>query len=133
MKNLFTYEELKQSPLTQIQKKELLKELKVRADFGAQYLYDVKITAAMLHLSYDEMQTLIYSYKIDAVAVRASIKIPWWSISEYIIDPADDLEEALHKYVQSLPHRRIKKSNTTPHEEAKFCVYGTSKTPKRKA
>ena len=102
MKNLFTYEELKQSPLTQIQKKELLKELKVRADFGAQYLYDVKITAAMLHLSYDEMQTLIYSYKIDAVAVRASIKIPWWSISEYIIDPADDLEEALDFSLSSM-------------------------------
>lgn len=132
MKNLFTYEELKQPPLTQTQKKDLLKELKHRADFGAQYLYDVKITAAMLHLSYDEMQTLIYSYKIDAVAVRASIKIPWWSISEYIIDPADDLEEALRNYVQSLPHRRIKKSNTIPHEETKFYIYDTSKTPKKK-
>ena len=35
------------------------------------------------------------------------VRIPWWSFAEYLIDPAEDMEEALQEYIKSLPHKKL--------------------------
>ena len=107
MKNpqLFTAKELRQPPLTPQEKRSLVDSLYKKAKAGVRYLYDVQETAGMLRLTIDEMQGLIYSYKIDCVKIRALLRLPWWSIAEYVIDPADDIDKAVDEWLKSLPHK----------------------------
>ncbi len=102
---LFTTKELRQPVLTQVDKANVLSRLKKRADWGIQWLYEVSETAAILHLTADEMQGLIYSYKLDCTRIRTTLRVPWWSICEYIIDPAEDIEQELEDYLKSLPQK----------------------------
>lgn len=103
---LFSAEELRQPPLTQAERQQTIEQIIQSAELGSQYLYSVREAAGKLHLTYDEIQTLIQFYRLDAVAIRRVVRIPWWSLCEYLIDPADDVEESLQKYLDSLPHRK---------------------------
>lgn len=107
MKNgLFTTEELRQPALTQQDRETALARLKKRAYWGIQYLYGVQETAAILHLTADEMQGLIYSYRLDCTRIRTTLRIPWWSICEYLIDPAEDIDRAVEDYLKTLPQKQ---------------------------
>lgn len=103
--SLFTKEELKQPALTDADKNTIIHDLIRRAKLGAQYLYDVYETASMLRLTIDEIQGLIYSYRLDCTRIRTSLRVPWWSICEYLIDPAEDLDKAVEDYWKTLPHK----------------------------
>lgn len=102
----FLTEELKQPSLTEVEKIELIDRLLERALMGDKFLYGVYETANMLRLTIDEMQGLIYSYKLDCTSIRTSLRVPWWSICEYLIDPADDVEKAVAEYLKSLPQKQ---------------------------
>lgn len=104
-RSLFSNEEMRQPPLTQDGRESLIHQIVYRAHIGYQYMYDVKETVGLLHITYDEMQTLLHFYKLDCTVIRDTIvRIPWWSLAEYLIDPADDMEKALQDYIKSLPH-----------------------------
>lgn len=109
-KQLFSNEELKQPELSAEEKYALIHKLIDRAKFGVQFLYGVNETANMLRLTIDEMQGLIYSYKLDCTSIRTTLRVPWWSICEYLIDPADDVDKAVTDYLKSLPQKKYKKS-----------------------
>ena len=101
----FTSRELKQPELTDTEKNKVIKKLIHRAELGDKYLYGVNETAGLLNLSIDEIQGLIYSYKLDCTCIRSSLRIPWWSICEYLIDPAFDIDEAVYEYMKSIPNK----------------------------
>lgn len=107
MNDLFSYEELRQPPLTELQKTDLVNSIIRNAHMGLKYMYRARETAGLLHISYDEFQTLIAFYKLDAVVIRSTIRIPWWSLCEYLIDSAEDMEKALDEYLKVLPHKRL--------------------------
>ena len=105
MNELFSVSELRQ-PLTPEEKNALIRRIIRNARLGIQYMYEVREAAGMMHISYDEIQTLLNFYRLDCVVIRDTIiRIPWWSFAEYLIDPADDMETALQEYLKSLPHR----------------------------
>ena len=59
----------------------------------------------MLRKTRDEMQTLIHMYRLDCISIRSAIRIPWWSVAEFLIDDADDLDKQFYKWVDSLPRK----------------------------
>lgn len=103
----FLTEELKQPALTEVEKLEVIDNLLKRAKLGVQFLYGVYETANMLRLTIDEMQGLIYSYKLDCTSIRTSLRVPWWSICEYLIDPAEDVDKAVADYIRTLPQKQL--------------------------
>lgn len=106
MNELFSVSELRQ-PLTPEEKTALIRRIIRNAHLGIQYMYEVREAAGMMHISYDEIQTLLNFYRLDCVVIRDTIiRIPWWSFAEYLIDPAEDMETALQEYLKSLPHRK---------------------------
>ena len=103
MIELFSISELRQ-PLTPEEKEELIERIVRHAQIGYQYMYDVREAAGLMHISYDEIQTLLNFYKLDCFTIRDTvIRIPWWSLAEYLLDPAEDMETALQDYLKSLP------------------------------
>lgn len=107
--SLFTAEELKQPPLTQNEKEKLIEDLIYNADLGVQYMYSLSDVASILRISIDVMQGLITSYKLDCTRIRSVLRVPWWSFVEYLADPADDVEDALKEYLQTIPGKEIAK------------------------
>lgn len=103
MTELFSISELRQ-PLSPEEKEELIERIVRHAQIGYQYMYDVREAAGLMHISYDEIQTLLNFYKLDCFTIRGTvIRIPWWSLAEYLLDPAEDMETALQDYLKSLP------------------------------
>jgi len=110
---LFQKEELVQKPLSPEQKLDLINRLIHNAKIGYRYMYKVKEVCGMLHITYDEMQTLLNYYRLDCIVIRDTIiRIPWWSLAEYLIDPAEDVETAMYDYLRSLPHRELETKKT---------------------
>lgn len=104
---LFTSEDLKQPPLTESDKERILDNLVKKANWGVQYFYDVYETANLLHITIDEMQGLIYSFKLDCTRIRTALRVPWWSICEYLLDPAEDVDKAVMDYLKTLPKKHL--------------------------
>lgn len=104
---LFTRDEYKQPDLTAEDKEYLIQKLIYQAKYGMQYLYGVYETANMLRLTIDQMQGLIYSYKLDCTSIRTALRVPWWSICEYLIDPAENVDKAVAEYIRSLPQKQM--------------------------
>ena len=95
MNELFDVAEYRQ-PLTEAEKKALIGRIIRNAKLGIQYMYSVREAAGLMHISYDKIQTLLNFYRMDCIVIRDTIvRIPWWSFAEYLIDPAEDMEEAL--------------------------------------
>lgn len=108
-------------PLTDFERETLIDSIYRRAKLGAKYMYSVRETSGMFHISFDEMQTLLTFYRIDCIKIREVVRIPWWSLCEYLIDPADDVDEAVEKYLSALPHK-ITKSHTITGNKSRFCI-----------
>ena len=103
MTELFFISELRQ-PLTPEEKDALIDRIIRYARLGCQYMYEVREAAGLMHISYDEIQTLLNFYKLDCIVIKDTIvRIPWWSLAEYLIDPAEDMENAFQDYLKSLP------------------------------
>lgn len=101
MNELFKLAEYRH-PLSTTQKKQLRDKIYTNALLG-KLMYDTKEASGLLHVSYDEMQTLLYFYRLDCTVIRTIIRIPWWSLIEYLTDPAEDLEDELQNYLNSIP------------------------------
>lgn len=103
MIELFSISDLRQ-PLSPRERDALIDRIIRFARLGRQYMYDVREAAGLMHISYDEIQTLLNFYKLDCFTIRDTvIRIPWWSLAEYLLDPAEDMETALQDYLKSLP------------------------------
>lgn len=108
MTELFDLSELIQ-PLTQEDKENLVAEIVKSAKLGRQFMYGVRETAGMLHITYDEIQTLLCTYRLDAINVLTAIRIPWWSLCEYLLDPAEDIDKMVDKYIKTIPQKQQKR------------------------
>jgi hypothetical protein len=97
---LFDSLQLRQ-PLSAKQRKAAIDDLILQAHLGHKYFYTLYEACAVLHVSYDEMVTLIHFYKLDAVSFRGTYRVSWWAIAEYLLDVDDDIEEALGEYIRS--------------------------------
>jgi hypothetical protein len=91
--------------LTEPERIALAKQVIRDAKLGLRYFYPLRMAAGLLHLSTDEIQSAVHFYRIDCTALLSTFRIPWWSLAEYLLDPADDLEIAFYEYINSLPRR----------------------------
>jgi hypothetical protein len=60
--------------------------------------------AGLLHLTYDEIFAKLKWLKIDCIRILSIMRVPWWSLAGYLIDPGDDIDAAVYEYLDSLPH-----------------------------
>lgn len=97
---LFDLTELR-IPLTQTQKEEALRRIITAAKCGAKYTYTIKEACGILGISRDSMDYLVHTYRIDAVAIGIIFRIAWYSLAEYLIDPADDIDEVFDEFIRS--------------------------------
>jgi excisionase family DNA binding protein len=97
---LFDLTELR-LPLTPDQKNRALRRIVNAARCGAKYAYTIKEACGILGLSRDEMQYLIHTYRLDAVSFGVIYRITWYSLAEYILEPGDDIDEAVDEYIRS--------------------------------
>jgi len=97
---LFDLPELR-IPLSSTRKEAALRRIVSAARLGMKYTYTIKEAAGALSLSRDEIDHLIHSYRLDALAIGIIYRIPWYSIAEYILDPGDDIDEALDEFIRS--------------------------------
>jgi hypothetical protein len=97
---LFELTELR-IPLSSGQKDTVLRRIVTAARLGAQYTYTIKEVCGILAVSRDVMDNLIHFYRLDALVMGAIYRIPWYSLAEFILDPGDDIEEALDEFIQS--------------------------------
>jgi len=97
---LFDLTELR-IPLSPEQKNISLHHIVNAARLGAQYTYTIKEACGILGISRDSMDYLVHTYRLDAVAIGTIYRITWYSLAEYIIDPADDIDEVFYEYIRS--------------------------------
>ncbi len=105
MLELFNVKELR-TPLSESQRFSAAKRVIAAAQLGIKYCYKIKEAAGILHWSDDQMFEAIKYYRIDAVEALGMVRIPWWSLAEYLIDPADDVDKCMTKYLESIPHKQ---------------------------
>ena len=97
---LFDLTELR-LPLTPDQKDTALRRIVYAAQCGAQYTYTIKEACGILGISRDSMDYLIHTYRLDAVVIGIVFRITWYSLAEYIIEPADDIDEVFDEFIRS--------------------------------
>ena len=68
----------------------------------------MKEVAGILHWSKDMIYDALYLYRIDGFRVLSLVRIPWWSLAEYLLDPADDIDTLFYAMIDSLPHKESK-------------------------
>jgi hypothetical protein len=97
---LFDLTELR-VPLSPDQKETVLRRIINAARFGAQYTYTIKEAGGILAISRDVMDYLVHSYRLDALAIKTIYRIPWYSLAEYILEPGEDVDEAVDEFIRS--------------------------------
>ncbi|MDR2186366.1 MAG: hypothetical protein LBO80_11985 [Treponema sp.] len=105
---LFEIEEIKRCrfPLTPAGREKAVREIINKARLNTKFFYTLKETCGILHCSYDELLTLINRYRLDVVLFLSAYRVPWWDLCGYLLDPEDDLEEALDEYLRTISRRK---------------------------
>jgi len=108
---LFDISDIQQcrQPLSLQDQDTVVREIIRNARMGIKYFYNLREACGILHYSYDELMTILNTYRLDAVLFRSVYRIPWWCLAEYIIDIDDDLEKALNEYLQKNTRRNPSK------------------------
>lgn len=106
MTELFNIRELRE-PLTREQCALVLSSIVSRARLGGKYFYTLKESAGLLHWSYDQIFDAVHFYRLDAVRLLGLVRVPWWSLAEYLLDPAEEVDAALAAYLDALPRREM--------------------------
>lgn len=104
---LFNFRELVQ-PLTPDQRLRAVETVVRDALYGLKYVYSMKEVAGILHWSKDMIYDALYLYRIDGFRVLSLVRIAWWSLAEYLLDPADDIDALFYGMIDSLPHKEGK-------------------------
>ena len=94
------------APLTEEQRITAAKDIIKSAKYGVKYAYSMSEIAGILHWSYDQMFDAIHFFKLDAYQILSIVRIPWWSLAEYLIDPAEDVEYLYQKYLEKIPRKK---------------------------
>ena len=104
---LFETEEIKwcRSPLTAAGRETAVRDIIRKVKLSTKFFYTIKETCGILHCSYDELLTLINQYRLDVVLFLSAYRVPWWDLCGYLLDPEDDLEEALNEYLRKKARR----------------------------
>ncbi len=96
------------SPLTEKERLDAVRKLISNARSCVQHFYKVKECCAILHLSIDELYTLIHFYRIDVVLFLGAYRLPWYSLAAFLLcEKEDTLEEDLHEYLDTISRRTI--------------------------
>lgn len=101
---LFNFRELVQ-PLTPDQRLRAVETVVRDALYGLKYVYSMKEVAGILHWSKDMVYDALYLYRIDGFRVLSLVRIAWWSLAEYLLDSAEDIDSLFYAMIESLPHR----------------------------
>lgn len=101
---LFNFRELVQ-PLTPDQRLRAVETVVRDALYGLKYVYSMKEVAGILHWSKDMIYDALHLYRIDGFRVLSLVRIAWWSLAEYLLDSAEDIDSLFYAMIESLPHR----------------------------
>jgi len=101
---LFDIRELRQ-PLTPSERMRQVHEVVRSARLGVKYVYSMREVCGILHWSKDQVYDALHTYKIDGFYVLSLVRIAWWSLAEYLLDPADDMDNLFYELVDSLPRK----------------------------
>lgn len=104
---LFNFRELVQ-PLTPDQRLSAVETVVRDALYGLKYVYTMKEVAGILHWSKDMIYDALYLYRIDGFRVLSMVRIAWWSLAEYLLDPAADIDASFYAMIDSLPRKENK-------------------------
>lgn len=104
---LFNFRELVQ-PLTSDQRLRAVETVVRDALYGLKYVYSMKEVAGILHWSKDMVYDALHLYRIDGFRVLSLVRIAWWSLAEYLLDPTDDIDALFYAMIDSLPHKEGK-------------------------
>lgn len=104
---LFNFRELVQ-PLTPDQRLRAVENVVQDALYGLKYVYSMKEVAGILHWSKDMIYDALHLYRIDGFRVLSLVRVPWWSLAEYLLDPAGDIDTLFYAMIDSLPHKESK-------------------------
>ncbi|WP_059369578.1 hypothetical protein [Treponema endosymbiont of Eucomonympha sp.] len=99
---LFDLRELR-APLSPQERDTLARQIIRSARLGAKFFYAPDECAGILRLSYDEILAKLKLLKIDCILILSIMRVPWWSLAGYLIDPGDDIDAAVYEYLDSLP------------------------------
>jgi len=97
---LFELTELR-TPLSPDQNSTALRRIVDSARHGVKYTYTLKEACRILHISRDEIDFLVHSYRLDVLALGSIYRIPWYSLAEYLLDTDDDIDEVFDEYIRS--------------------------------
>jgi hypothetical protein len=114
--DLFEIDDIKQcrTPLSLADREKAVREVIRNADLGIKYFYKLREACGILHRSYDELNTILAVYKIDAVFFLDAQRIPWYDLCGYLLDEGDiELEEAFYEYLRSINRRHPGKVQTS--------------------
>lgn len=101
---LFNFREFVQ-PLTPEQRIAVVKDIIQNASYGIKYVYTMKEVAGILHWSKDMVYDALHMYRIDGFRILSIIRIAWWSLAEYLLDPADDIDSLFYSMIESIPRK----------------------------
>jgi len=113
---LFDREDIKQcrAPLSPEDRDRAVKGLIRNAQLGLKYSYTLREACRILRCTYDELNTILCRYRLDAVLFLSAYRIFWYDLCGYLLDDEnDDLEEALDEYLQAIARRNLGGSKTT--------------------
>ena len=99
------------APLTESERQDKIESVVTLARLGAKYMYTLQEAAGICHMSYDEIQTAVHLYRLDAAHILTTVRVPWWSLAEYLIDPANDIDRYFQQWLDSLPHKSRKQTD----------------------
>lgn len=95
------------APLTEQQRINAAKDVIKQAKYGVKYAYTMSEVAGILHWSYDQIFDAIHFFKLDAYQILSLVRVPWWSFAEYLIDPAEDVDDLFQKYLDKIPRKKL--------------------------
>jgi hypothetical protein len=104
---LFELNDIKQcrAKLTFGERDTIVQDIVRNARLGAKYFYTLREACRILRCTYDELMTILSQYRLDAVLFRSVYRVPWYDLCGYLLDPEDNLEEALDEYLWSISRR----------------------------
>jgi len=103
---LFNEEQLKQRSvpffsLDKVQQKRIIDSLRNRLIYNADLFYTPQEVGVILGISYYRVVYLIKFFRVDAVKLHTCLRIPAWSLLEYMEDYSriKELEHAYYRWI----------------------------------
>lgn len=102
--NLFDVKEFRE-PLSLAQRQNAVKKIVLNAKLKNKLSYTTNEACGILHWSKDQMFDALHFFKLDSFEVLSCVRIPWWSLAEFLLFPGDEIDAVFNKWINSIPQK----------------------------